>query len=107
MTSIDQELDNVPKRIVGRSGGVVAAMIVASIFATIWLARCHVVDSIHPAAKGPLRIETTLFERATEAEIMRVRGEQQLQTYGWVDRATGTIHVPLDVAIDQYLGEQR
>jgi hypothetical protein len=107
MISIDQEPDYVPKRLISRSGAIVIATIVVSIIATIALARCRVSDVVHPGGKPPERVEMTRFEDPTEAEKMRTRAEQHLQSYGWVNRATGTIHVPLDVAIEQYLGAQR
>jgi hypothetical protein len=34
----------------------------------------------------------------TDLADMRKREDQVLHTYGWVDRNTGVVHVPIDVA---------
>ena len=107
MIHIDQESDYVPKRLVRRSSVVVIAGIIVSVIATIVVAGGHLVTALRVAGKPPARVEMTPFALPTAGELLRVRAEMHLQTYGWVDRATGTIHVPLDVAIELYLGAQR
>ncbi len=107
MIQIDQEPDNVPKRLISRSGLVVTLAILASIIATIGLQRGAVFDVLHIKEPAPVRIDMTPFEMPTDAELMRAQAEQHLRRYGWVNRQTGTVHVPLDVAIERYLGAQQ
>ena len=38
---------------------------------------------------------------------LRTREEKELNTYHWVDRDKGVIHVPIEKAIDQYLAQQQ
>ncbi|MGD9646558.1 MAG: hypothetical protein AB7U73_12660 [Pirellulales bacterium] len=38
---------------------------------------------------------------------MRAREAEQLQSYGWVDRQQGVVHIPLERAIDKYLEKQQ
>ena len=107
MTPIDQEPDYVPKRLIRRSAAVVAISILLSIIATIALQHGEVYDVLRPHEPRPERIEATLFETQGDAERLRAHAEQHLSRYGWVDRQTGVIHVPLDVAIEHYLGGNR
>jgi hypothetical protein len=107
MIHIDQEIDQVPPRIIRRSALIVTIAIIVSIGATVLLEGGHVVDSVVIDTTRPERIETTPFPLASEAEKMRAAAELRLDTYGWADRARATIHVPLEVAIDQYLGAPR
>jgi hypothetical protein len=41
--------------------------------------------------------------------VPRTRREQQrwLNSYGWVDRDKGTIHVPVERAMDAWLAQQK
>jgi len=107
MIDIDQEPDYVPKRLVRRSSAIVIVGIIVSVIATIVVAGGQLVGALRIVSKPPARIEMTPFALPTEGELLRTRAELHLHSYGWVDRATGTIHVPLDVAIEHYLGAQR
>lgn len=107
MIHIDQESDYVPKQLISRSAAAVTVTIIISVVATIALAGGRVVETIHVATAPPDRVEMMPFEAPTEAELLRARAEQHLQRYGWVDPQTGIAHVPLDVAIDYYLGASR
>lgn len=106
MIEIDQEHDRVPLKPIRWSAVLVTAAIALSIVATIVLAYRRL-RSEPVAERRPTQIETTLFHEPSEAEQLRFQAEIQLDTYGWVDRARGVIHVPLDVAIDHYLEEKR
>ena len=37
---------------------------------------------------------------------MRAREAELLDSYGWVDRGQGVVHIPIEQAIDQYLSKQ-
>lgn len=106
MIDIDQESDLVPARPIRWSAIVFAGAIVASILATLVLVR-HLHAPPESVAARPAQIDATPFEVATEHEHQRAAADRRLDSYGWVDRARGTIHVPLDVAIERYLGGAR
>ena len=46
------------------------------------------------------------FETVRTAERTRAEQLRQLQSYGWIDRDKGVIHVPIDKAIDQLVSEK-
>jgi hypothetical protein len=43
------------------------------------------------------RLET---DERTEIHDFRLKEEQELHTYGWVDQASGVMHIPIDRAMD-------
>jgi hypothetical protein len=104
MTRIDQEPDYVPKRPIDASAAIAVAAIIISIVTTIALMHGRVSDTLHITTQSPQRVETDSFLRMTRAERLRAETDQHLRSYGWVDRSQGTIFVPLDVAIESYLG---
>ncbi len=107
MIHIDQDPDQVPERPLRVSTFVIALAIVISVIATIVLIPGPVTDTLHVETTRPTRSEADPFVFETPAERLRANAERHLDSYGWVDRATGTIHVPLDVAIEHYLGGRR
>ncbi len=46
-------------------------------------------------------VEQRLFEYANQGVAWRERQERRLRTFGWVDKAKGTVHIPIDQAMDQ------
>ena len=46
------------------------------------------------------------FETVRTAERTRAEQLRQLQSYGWIDRDKGVIHVPIDKAMDQLVREK-
>lgn len=105
MIPIDQEPDRVPRRVLAQSAIVIGAGIVASIFATLLLIAPYAGEIVRPSEKVPGPLDTGLFMVPTEGERERQAAEERLRSYGWVDRARGIVHVPIEVAIEQYLGE--
>jgi hypothetical protein len=51
-------------------------------------------------------VDQVPFETVRTAERTRAEQMRQLQSYGWVDRDKGVIHVPIDKAIDQLVAEK-
>ncbi|HZX67222.1 MAG TPA: hypothetical protein VFE76_17595 [Myxococcales bacterium] len=51
-------------------------------------------------------VDQTPFETVRTAERTRDEQHKQLQSYGWIDRDKGVIHVPIDKAIDQLVSEK-
>src|SRR5690606_9996361 len=104
---IDQEPERVPRGLIRWSALVLLIMIVASIGATLLLGRGSLRELSPVRSQIPTRIDRELFLIPTEFEQLQAEAEQQLRSYGWVDRERGVIHVPLEVAIEAYLAEQR
>lgn len=46
------------------------------------------------------------FDQLRDGLDLRESERRRLGSYGWVDRARGVVHVPIDVAIDQLLGDR-
>ena len=42
---------------------------------------------------------------AEELKALRVREEDLLKKYGWVDQKAGTVHIPIDKAMDEVVGK--
>ncbi len=47
------------------------------------------------------------FSTATTRERARAADRLQLDRWIWLDRATGRVRMPVDAAIDRYLGQRR
>ncbi len=45
-------------------------------------------------------VEQQQFDLAVRGERDRAARLERLESYGWVDRSTGVVHVPIDVAMD-------
>jgi hypothetical protein len=52
-------------------------------------------------------VDQTPFETNRSAERARHEQMDWLGKYGWIDQRKGTIHVPIDRAIDAYLQQQK
>ena len=51
-------------------------------------------------------VDQVPFETLRAAERTRGEGTRRLQSYGWVDRDKGVIHVPIDKAIDKLVADK-
>jgi hypothetical protein len=110
-----QEPDRVPgRKISGYIVGVVAATL-AGVFIAVWIGSCraHEIDTVlvwppTPAVPGEVNaMETRPFVVQAQGLEWNAANSDWLASYGWVDRARGIVHVPVDVAIDLYLARQR
>jgi hypothetical protein len=104
---IEQEPDVVPRSLLTRSSMIVAISIAASIGATVILAAPFYGEVAKPFGDPPTRIDEEHFSERTAEERARAAADQRLDSYGWVDRERGIVHVPLAVAIELYLAEVR
>jgi hypothetical protein len=50
-------------------------------------------------------VDQVVFEGDARLERRRQREGQQLDSYGWIDRARGIIHIPIDEAMSRVLRE--
>lgn len=65
---------------------------------------------VMPAQAGQRKIgivEQQLFENANRAETMTRQQRERLGSWGWVDREKGTVHVPIDTAMELVLRGER
>jgi hypothetical protein len=56
-----------------------------------------------PAAAGSAKIgmvEQRLFDHANMGPVWREAARRRLQTFGWVDKEQGIVHIPIDRAMD-------
>jgi hypothetical protein len=104
---IEQEPDVVPRSILTRSAIIVAISIVACVGATLLLAAPQLGEVVGATGEPPEKIDDRNFGPATDEELARASARQRLDSYGWVDRERGLVHVPLSVAIELYLQEGR
>jgi len=114
-----QEPDRIPTRgsllvMAGASAIVVASVLGSWAFLTPWRAEHPDATSIAGfalrtrAATGPAAIggiRQTLIEGAGESPRV-ARQRARLASYGWVDRAHGVVHVPIERAMELVLAEQ-
>jgi hypothetical protein len=104
---IEQEPDEIPRGLVARSTVLIALGIAVSVGATLLLAGPDLGAPVRIESRPPARLDVLPFYLPTPAERAQAAAAARLRSYGWADRARGTIHVPLDVAIELYLAEPR
>jgi hypothetical protein len=97
--------------------GVIALIVFGA--ATVWSSRILDREARTLSPSGPIPVgkeigkaeigivDQTPFETTRGAEHYRREQMQRLNSYGWVDPAKGTIHVPIERAIEQVLAEQQ
>ncbi|MGE3453761.1 MAG: hypothetical protein AB7O24_01480 [Kofleriaceae bacterium] len=86
---------------------VVVVAIVACAGVTVLLVGRQLGRISHDGSMPAPQIETGLYAREAEGERVRREAHHRLMSWGWVDRRAGTIHVPIDVAVELYLAEPR
>ena len=59
----------------------------------------HPMESFRKPPTGPL-LQATSGE---DAALSKHAETQRLETYGWIDRPNGLVHVPIEIAIDRVL----
>jgi len=92
------------RRGVARRLGVV--VISAGLIAIAWWLVAPPPPAARPIA-APSPLERRLFERASGGDEIRAAGAQRLEGYGWIDRAAGVVHIPIDRAIDAVVVDPR
>jgi hypothetical protein len=109
------EEDRVDSRVVlGVGAASLLVFLVASVLTVAWMKRQQAEwNPSYPvmAPEGGKRkvgmVEQQLFENANRFQAMRAEQQRRLQSYGWVDREKGLVHVPIDQAIDLTLRGER
>jgi hypothetical protein len=103
--------DRLPSRLILAVGGGWLVLVVLALLAVRWWER-----KSQPAerAGAPSRmgeaeigiVNQRPFALEDEAPSLRAEQGSRLETYGWVDRSAGIIHVPIDRAMEQVLAEE-
>jgi len=91
-----------PKQILRHRLSVVAAILVIGLFwmLTKWLAAQAAFEADPgEAARSEFRIKTL--------DALRAEEKTKLETFAWVDRANGSVQIPIDLAIKLVLPELR
>jgi len=105
-----------PDRLASRAIGMVAAVTIAvTLFgvAVAWviLKLRASPEARHDAARARSRIEEVngiemgLYARAQPSE-RRAPAIARLNSYGWVDRNAGVVHIPIELAFELYLARE-
>ncbi len=96
----------------------IGALIVFA-FATLWSTRMlrgeqHALQPTGPIAPGTEIgkpeigvVDQIPFETNRSAEQTKQQQADWLNSYGWIDAKKGTIHVPIDRAMEAYLQQQK
>ena len=97
--------------------GVIALLVFGA--ATVWSSRILERTAKTLSPYGPIPagteigkpeigiVDQTPFETTRAAERYRRQSLTRLNGYGWVDPQKDIIHIPIDVAIDQFLAQQQ
>jgi hypothetical protein len=103
----DHEHTDIPVRTIGKymvgfaAAGVVTALLLAGVWN--WFGHTIPEEERVPAWQGPRELPPAprlqIAPTADLAEYKRKEFER-LNSYGWVDRSAGKVHIPIDHAID-------
>jgi len=74
-------------------------------------------QEMHPAGPPPLPkgvnqyevgiVNQRMFSLDQRAAQKRLQQMTRLNTYGWLDKQAGVVHIPVDVAMDMLVQEQK
>jgi len=98
MAETDYEKSDVSLKAVGLAALAVAVLLVLGPL-TLHLFATGVPDDVArqpTVAPPPPRLET---DPPADLRALRAQEEQQLNSYGWVDRARGIVHIPIAEAM--------
>jgi hypothetical protein len=59
----------------------------------------------HPFAPSGVE-DASLFSTTVAGERRTRESRERLQTYGWVDRTRGIVHIPIEVAMQLYIANE-
>lgn len=112
----DLEDKNLPYR---KIVGVGIASVVIFCLSIVWSTTLlHGVQrEMQPAGPPPLPpgvnqyevgiVNQRMFSLDQRAAQKRLQQMERLNTYGWLDRQAGVVHIPIDVAMDMVVEEQK
>jgi hypothetical protein len=106
----DHEHTDIPVRTIGKYmlglaiSGVVIVIVLG--FMWSWFARAIPEEARVPAWQGPRELPPApRLQLAPSVDLADYRQKEleRLNSYGWVDRSVGKVHIPIDRAIDEVL----
>ncbi len=103
----EHEHTDIPVRTIGKYmvGLLLGGVIIVIVLGGLWRLFTHAIpeEARVPAWEGPRELPPTprlqIEPSADLAEYQR-RELQRLNNYGWADRASGKVHIPIDRAMD-------
>jgi hypothetical protein len=112
----DLEDRNLPyRKIVGVGLGSVFIFALSIVWSTALLHGAE--KEMHPAGPPPLPrgvnqyevgiVNQRMFSLDQRAAQKRLQQMNRLNTYGWLDKQAGVAHIPVDVAMDMLVQEQK
>jgi hypothetical protein len=107
----DHEPTDAAPRAIALLGFSLVAIVGVCLLAAAWIYDHRVRDGSHASTLAPNgrfqngADETTGIAQAWREQDQRVH--EHLDGYGWVDRAAGIVHIPIDRAMDLILAEAR
>jgi hypothetical protein len=106
----DHEHSDIPVRTIGKYmlGLVISGVVVVIVlgFMWNWFARAIPEEARVPAWQGPRELPPVpRLQLAPSLDLADYRHKEleRLNSYGWVDRSAGKVHIPIDRAIEQVL----
>lgn len=66
-----------------------------------------VAETLRPAPRTISGVNQTPILLDREGQRLRERQRERLESFGWVNRAAGVVHIPVDDAIDRVVEEGR
>ena len=112
----DLEDKNLPyRKIVGVGLGAIVIFAVSIVWSTLLLRGAE--QEMHPSGPPPLPkgvnqyevgiVNQRMFSLDQRAAQKRLQQMTRLNTYGWLDKQAGVAHIPVDVAMDMLVQEQK
>jgi hypothetical protein len=112
----DLEDKNLPyRKIVAVGGGAIVIFALSIVWSTLLLRGAE--KEMHPAGPPPLPpgvnqyevgiVNQRMFSLDQRAAQKRLQQMTRLNTYGWLDKQAGVAHIPVDVAMDMLVQEQK
>ena len=112
----DLEDKNLPyRKIVGVGVGAIILFALSIFWSTSLLRGAE--KEMRPAGAPPLPpgvklyevgiVNQRMFSLDQRAAQKRLQQMNRLNTYGWLDRQAGVVHIPVDVAMDMLVQEQK
>jgi hypothetical protein len=103
--------DTLPNRRIAWVAGAWMVLVVLSVLGMGWWERKNMPSRLAGVAAQMGESEIAIVNQrpfALEDEAPRLRSEQGtwLERYGWVDRRTGVIHMPIEQAMEQVLAQE-
>jgi len=109
------EVDRINSWKIAAVGAASLALFVAASVVTVagmrrQQAELNPAHPVMPAEAGQRKVgmvEQQLLENANRAETTRAQERQRLDSYGWVDRGQGLVHIPVERAVELVLKGER